>query len=71
MCSVFTSSTPTLRSEGATEALGDIVIVCFGGASAAAGQPVPQVNVTVSLPIPVSSRLLNPQFSEALLLIVS
>jgi Putative Ig domain len=40
--------TPTLRSEGLTEAVGDIFILCVGGASAVAGQPVPQVNVTVS-----------------------
>ena len=69
MCSGFTASTPTLRSEGLTEALGDILIACFGGASAAAGQRVPQVNVTVFLPGPVSSELLNGQLSEALLLI--
>lgn len=68
-CSVSTANTPILRFEGLTEAVGDIVIVCFGGASAAAGQPVPQLNVTVSLPVPVTSRLLKDDISEALLLI--
>ena len=30
-CSVNTSNTPTLRSEGITEQIGDIVITCTGG----------------------------------------
>ena len=69
MCFVSTSNTPVIRSEGLTEALSDIFIFCLGGTSAAVGQPVPQVNVTVYLPAPVTSRLLKGNVSEALLLL--
>jgi hypothetical protein len=68
-CSVNTSSTPTLRAEGLTEAVGEIVIVCVGGPSLAAGQQATQLNLTVSLTAPVTSRLLKGNVSEALLLI--
>lgn len=65
---MFPASTPILRFEGVTEAVGDIVIGCTGGPSATVGQPVPQVSVTLSLPIPMTSRLLEGNVSEALLL---
>jgi len=78
-CSLNTSNTPTLRSEGITEQIGDIVISCTGGpditnlASVPAGtsNPLsPAVNITVSLTSQVTSRLLNSSaVSEALLLI--
>jgi len=69
MCFVSPSNTPIIRSKGLTDAVSDIFIFCLGGASAAAGQPVPQVTVTVSLPAPVTSRLLKGNVSEALLLL--
>src|SRR5215469_11887381 len=69
-CSVNTSNTPTLRSEGITEQVGDIVIICSGGANLADGALAPAVNITVSLTSQVTSRLLNTAaVSEALLLI--
>lgn len=69
-CSVNTASTPTLRSEGITEQVGDIVIVCAGGATVTPGELAPAVNITVSLTSQVTSRLLNASsVSEALLLI--
>src|SRR5215467_7911536 len=80
-CSVNTSNTPTLRSEGITEQVGDIVITCTGGTvppnNGAGGttNPLAQaVNITVSLTSQVTSRLLSTSggtanVSEALLLI--
>jgi hypothetical protein len=76
-CSVNTSNTPTLRSEGITEQVGDIVITCTGGTvpenigTGAKTNPLAQaVNITVSLTSQVTSRLLNSSaVSEALLLI--
>jgi hypothetical protein len=68
-CSVNTSNTPTLRSEGMTETVGDIVFTCTNGITLAPGQPIPQVDVSLTLPVPVTSRLLQGNISEALLLI--
>jgi large repetitive protein len=68
-CSVQTSNTPILRSEGITEEVGDIVITCTGGAILANGTAASLVNVTVSLTSQVTSRLLGTGASEALLLI--
>jgi len=69
-CSVNTSSTPTLRSEGITEQVGDIVIICSGGTILTPGTLAPAVNITVSLTSQVTSRLLNSgAVSEALLLV--
>src|SRR4029077_150731 len=73
-CSVNTFITPTLRSEGITEQIGDIVITCTGG-DIADGTAGSQVNITVSLGSQVTSRLIPAastnasNVSEALLLI--
>jgi len=65
--------TPTLRTEGYTELVGDIVIICTGGPTLAAGSLVPTANFTVFLSTPVTSRLINTgaaaNASEALLLV--
>jgi hypothetical protein len=79
-CNVNTSNTPTLRSEGITEQVGDIVIICTGGTvpsnlgdntTGTTTNPLASaVNITVSLTSQVTSRLLNSSaVSEALLLI--
>jgi len=68
-CSANTSNTPTLRQEGITEQIGDIVITCTGG-NATDGVAAPQVNITVALTSQVTTRLVNTQsVSQALLLI--
>ena len=66
----------TIRSEGYTELLGDILISCTGGTQLADTAQIPQANIVVSLPATVTSRLLgtsntisSSQPSEALLLI--
>ncbi len=59
-----------MRAEGITELIGDIVITCTGGSLPANGT-VQQVNITVTLPANVTSRLQSSttSASEALLLI--
>jgi hypothetical protein len=77
-CSATASSTPQLRSEGITELVGDIVLQCTGGAipnTTPGANAIPTANVTISLNVNVTSRLLNlgggqpANTSEALLLI--
>jgi len=68
-CQVLT--VPTLvRAEGMTEPVGDIVLSCTGGTPTPAGQPVPQVNITVLFNATVTTRMVaSGQFTEALLLV--
>jgi hypothetical protein len=69
------SVTPTIRAEGYTEAVGDIVLICSGGTLPAGnnGVPVPTANFTIFLNTAVTSRLLPTSTisnaSEALLMI--
>jgi hypothetical protein len=75
-CSTTTTVTPTVRSEGLTELVGDIVLSCSGGNALVNGTQIPQANITVFLNTQVTSRILanssstnNQSVSEALLLI--
>jgi len=79
-CIASVAVPPTLRAEGLTELIGDIVITCSGGVTPSVGSVIPTANVTVSLGANVTSRLMsyaqvnpsaqtNPNTSEALLLI--
>jgi hypothetical protein len=73
VCTANATTTPTIRLEGITELVGDIVITCTGGAIIPNGTVAQQTNIIVTLPQPVTSRLLPsatiPNASEALLLI--
>ncbi len=60
---------PTVRAEGLTELVGDLVLNCTGGTPTQVGAPVPQANVTIFLSTNITSRLTSSPFSEALLLI--
>jgi hypothetical protein len=68
-CAMNAAVTPTLRAEGLAERIGDIVLTCSGGTPATAGNPLPQVNITVTVNSNVTSRVLdaNTGASEALL----
>jgi len=61
----------TVRSEGLGEVTGDIVISGTGGVPTAAGQPMPLVNITVTLSAPITSARFNdnPGTMDAVLLI--
>jgi hypothetical protein len=50
--------TPTVRGDGFTELVGDIVITCTGGTPLATGAAIPVANITVFLNTAVTSRLL-------------
>ena len=72
VCTSNAGSTPTIRSEGFTELVGDIVITCSGGSGIAAGTSIPTANITVFFGTPVTSRIgfqSVSNASEALLLI--
>jgi hypothetical protein len=62
--------TPTIRAEGLTENVGDVIILCTGGIPSPAGSTLPQINLTVTLNAPVTSRIEGTGgASEALLLV--
>jgi len=73
-CSTNSGTVPsTLRAEGYSELVGDILIICSGGAPLPVGSAIPTANFTVFLSQPVTSRLINntttTNASEALLLV--
>jgi hypothetical protein len=60
---------PTVRAEGLTELVGDLVLNCNGGVPTQASSPVAAANVTIFLSTNITSRLTANPFSEALLMI--
>ncbi len=70
-CTAQAAGTPSIRSEGITELVGDILIFCTGGTPIASGTQVPSVNIQIfsSPSINITSKLLVSPWSEALLLI--
>lgn len=68
-CTPTTPVVPTIRMEGVTELIGDIVINCGGGTPTAAGQPIPSTNLTLTLNANLTSRVLSNGASEAMMLI--
>jgi len=71
-CSATAAVPPQLRGEGYTELVGDIVLNCNGGTAVTPGSTA---NITVYMPVTVTSRLLSTSSisgqtpSEALLLL--
>jgi len=68
VCST-TAQPLTVRTEGLAEQTGDVVILCTGGQVPAVGTQLPQVNISVTLSVNITSRLLNDPITEALLFI--
>ncbi|MBX9602179.1 MAG: hypothetical protein K2X35_14300 [Bryobacteraceae bacterium] len=72
-CVANAGTPPTVRAEGLTELVGDLVLVCTGGTPTPAGQRVPQVNIQIFLNTNITSRLVGTSgatvFNEALLFI--
>jgi len=65
-CNVNTTTPPTIRLEGITELVGDIVLTCQGGTPLPAGTLVPQTNINFTLNTPITSRTLNPNTPQLL-----
>lgn len=73
-CVANAGTPPTVRSEGLTELVGDLVLTCTGGQPTPAGQRVPQVNIQIFLNTNITSRLVGGEsstqvFNEAILFI--
>jgi hypothetical protein len=70
VCTAGTAVPPQLRTEGYTELVGDITLICTGGTAPAMGQPIQLANVVVNMQGTITSRLLGTSGqSEALLMI--
>jgi hypothetical protein len=57
----------SVRGEGYSERVADIIVHCYGGTPVAAGAPLPTVDITVYLGVTGTSRLYSNGWSEALL----
>ena len=68
-CTNAGAATPTVRAEGLTELVGDIVFTCTGGPATPANTVVPQVNISIILSVNITSKLTGHGFNEALLII--
>src|SRR5580658_916484 len=73
ICSSQVATNYLARAEGYTEQVGDLIVTCTGGQPTAAGQPVPQADITVTMSQNVTSRITastsSGTFLEALLII--
>jgi hypothetical protein len=69
VCTTNAGVTPTVRAEGLTELVGDVIITCTGGTSTPGGVIIPQVNIQIFLNTNVTSRLVSDPLTEALLMI--
>ena len=58
-CQASVAVPPAIRGEGLTELVGDIVLVCSGGATPTLGSRISTANFTVSFGTNVTSRLLG------------
>lgn len=72
-CTSQAAVTPTVRVEGYTELVGDLLLQCTGGTPTAAGQAVSPVNITIVLNTNITSKITASAsagaFDEALLII--
>jgi hypothetical protein len=68
-CQTVAGVPPLVRGEGLAELVGDVVLQCSGGTTTAAGAAVPGVNFSVFLNTNITSKVLNTDITEALLLI--
>ncbi|MBI3210456.1 MAG: hypothetical protein HYZ37_16350 [Candidatus Solibacter usitatus] len=59
----------TMRSEGLAEQAGDVVMNCTGGGIPLPGTPLPQINISITLSVNITSRFMADPITEALLFI--
>jgi len=73
VCSSQVATNYLARAEGYTEQVGDLIVTCTGGTPTAAGFPVPQADITVTMSQNVTSRITaassSGTFLDALLII--
>jgi len=73
ICSSQVATNYLARAEGYTEQVGDLIVTCTGGTPTAAGFPVPQADITVTMSQNVTSRITaasgSGTFLDALLII--
>ncbi len=69
-CVPENNTPPAIRAEGFSELVGDIILDCRHGTPTPAGQPVPQVNITVTLNTNLTSRLLDSNGDTDVLLLI-
>ncbi len=69
-CNAQAGVLPTVRAEGYTELVGDLILICSGGTPTAVNQQVPGVNITLTLNTNITSKLTSSAgFDDALLII--
>ena len=69
-CTANAGNPPTVRAEGLTELVGDVVLRCTGGEPTAPGAIVPSANISISLSTNITSKITaTPDWTEALLLV--
>src|ERR1700730_11369299 len=68
-CDVNVATPPVLRGQGNADYGGDITLVCTGGTPGNAGTPIPFFNIQIFFNTFVTSKLLAPNWTEALLLV--
>src|SRR2546429_193360 len=70
-CTASVPATPSVRADGLTELVGDIVVRCTGGSPTLSGQTIPASSLMIVLNTAVTSHLMGNSSvnSEALLLI--
>ena len=69
VCQANAGAPVVVRAEGITEATSDLLLVCTGGTPTANGQPIPLVNITLTLNTNLTNRVLGSGYLDALLLI--
>jgi len=70
-CNTNAGVPPIVRAEAYADLVGDLVLNCTGGTPTIAGNPVPQVNITIFLSTNITSKLVGTaagNFDEALLI---
>jgi hypothetical protein len=68
-CTFNAAVIPTVRAEGLSEPVGDIVLNCTGGTPTPVGVPIPTANITVFLGANITSRITSNPFTEVLMLL--
>src|ERR1035438_5847152 len=70
-CAAYSFSPATVRAEGVTELVGDILMWCVGGTPVSTGTVIPAYDIQLTFNAPVTSRIIGSdgQSSEALLLV--